>query len=349
MTDVLANESASEGDEVLVLAITRKPESASFEQRIANYVEPLGDLGVHVAWQALPKDRAARDKLLQRAGEYDVVWWHRYLPQPWSPRRMRRHMRKVAFDFDDPLSYSSRGGGRPSFTRRLRFAAMLRACDAALPASHYLADLAKPYISDIAVTPMAIDLPDAPPEARPWHADAMELLWVGSATTQPYLELIRPALEQLGERHAHPRLRLVAHQPMTFGKLKVDFRPWSHDEQNLALAQCHVGLCPMPDSLWTRGKCPYKVLQYMAAAMPWVGAAVGENLITAGDAATHTARGLCASDNDAWVRTIESIITDEAKAHAMGAAGYQYVLQHHSREALTTQLAAFFRRLAGKT
>jgi glycosyltransferase involved in cell wall biosynthesis len=343
MTDVMNEGDAS--DDVLVLAITRKPESPSFEQRIANYVEPLGDLGVHVAWQMLPKDRAAMRKLLKRAGEYDVVWWHRYLPQPWSPRRMRQHMRKVVFDFDDPLSFSSAGGGRPSLTRRLRFAAMLRACDAALPASHYLADLARPYVEDIAVTPMAIDVPDVLTR-RTWNSESIELLWLGSASTQPYLELIRPALEQLGARHKHLRLRLVAHDAMTFGDLPVDFRNWSHDEQAAALAECHVGLCPMPDTLWTRGKCPYKVLQYMAAGMPWVGAAVGENLITAGDAAST--RGLVATDVEGWVHAVEAIVRDKAMAQRMGASGYAYVHQHHSRDALTRQLGAFFRRLAGK-
>jgi len=74
------------------------------------------------------------------------------------------------------------------------------------------------------------------------------------------------------------RLRLVGHEPIAFGGIEVDFRPWSPGEQDLALRECDIGLCPMPDTPWTRGKCPYKVLQYMAHAMPWVGSAVGENL-----------------------------------------------------------------------
>src|SRR5690606_9907218 len=116
--------------------------------------------------------------------------------------------------------------------------------------------------------------------------------------------------------------------------LQVDFRQWSHAEQDTALSECHVGLCPMPDSLWTRGKCPYKVLQYMAAGMPWVGAGVGENLITAGDAKRGDARGLCANDTSDWVAAVESIISDPQFAARMGTAGHDYVQRHHSRAAL---------------
>ena len=219
-----------------VLALTRNTHSASFEQRVAGYVPMLAQKGIEVTIELWPHKWRDQKRMLVFASTFDCVWWQRNLPVPWISPMIRRYVRKIVFDYDDPLIYSSREGGRRSLTRQMRFASMLRRCDVALAASEHLAQIARPHCQDVRIVPMPIDLPAAPQFDRP-VASKIELMWIGSASTQPYLELIRPVLQQLGTQRDDIRLRLVAHEPMQFGALEVDFRPWSITEQDAALQE----------------------------------------------------------------------------------------------------------------
>lgn len=321
-----------------VLAITRKPHSASFEQRIHNYIEPLKAYGVDVTVRIYPRELAGQSAVLAEAGEYDVVWWHRHLLPWWRLRVLRRNAKYLVYDFDDPVCFSTRGSGR-SFVRRRRFAALLKAVDAAMVGSHYLHDLAVPYCKSVTIVPMAISLPQPAVDMRPVK-DKIELLWLGSESTQKYLETIRPALEALGEQRPDMRLRLVAHRPMSFGRLSVDFVQWTPETQECALRECDIGLCPMPDTPWTRGKCPYKVLQYMAYGMPWVGSAVGENLVAAGEPRSSTQSGLCASDTAEWVKAILTVACNSSQRRLLGSNGCNYIVQNHERKKVAERVAS---------
>ena len=322
-----------------VLAITRKPHSASFEQRIHNHIELLEQLGVEVTVRVYPKAFSKQAAVLAEGKGYDLVWWHRHLLPRWRLRQLRKSANKLVFDFDDPVGFSTRTHGR-SFKRSRLFAATLRASDAAMVGSHYLEQQAAPFCDNIHRIPMAISLPKNIPE-RDNSREGVELLWLGSASTQKYLEELRPALERIGELRPDVKLRLVAHQPMSFGALKVEFVQWSPETQEQALQQCDIGLCPMPDTPWTRGKCPYKVLQYMAYGMPWVGSAVGENIISAGVANSADQRGICASDTDEWVQAI-STLADSPRRQQLGENCRDYIARHHEREIVAEQIAAAF-------
>lgn len=321
---------------IRLAAVTRKPRSASFEQRVFHYRPALRDAGIEVEPITWPSSQRDQRRAIDALRHFDGVWWHRHLLHPWLVRKLRGACKRLVFDYDDPLIYSSRGGGRSSLARRWRFAAMMRRCDAVITASPWLGAMAEPHGPAIMLLPMAVDMPQ-PVEPRA-QDDPVQLLWVGSSATQPYLEVLRPALEALG-RDRGVALRLIAHEPMQFGEFEVDFRPWSPDEQDAALRECHIGLCPMPDTVWTRGKCPYKVLQYMSYAMPWVGSAVGENITTAGQGE----RGLCATTTDEWLAALRTLIVDAPKRQAMGEAGRQYILKFHERTRLAERLVQFWR------
>ena len=329
-----------------VLALTRKPDSPSFEQRVLNHIDPLDRRGVAVQWRYLPKDGREKRQVIRMLGDFDLVWWHRYLIPPFSSGRWRRAARCIVFDFDDPITYSTHGSGRrANLSRSIKFAAFLKRCDAALAGSEYLAGLARRYCPRVLVQPMAVELPDTLPERRS-PAGAVELLWVGSRSTTRFLESLLPVLDRVGELRPSVRLRVVGHREIPPCRMEVDFRPWSRDEQDRALAECDVGLCPMPDTPWARGKCPYKVLQYMAWGMPWVGSVVGESVVAAGGDGADKPRGLCAADSDGWVSALLDLIDNVDLRSRLGRAGRIYVEKNHSRDGLSDRLAAALRDIA---
>ena len=311
------------------------------------HVEPLGRLGVEVSVAELGR------RSIPTLSGYDAVWWHRGLLGPAMLRRLDRARPRGAamvLDYDDPLPHSARGGGRSSLSRRWKFAALLKRMDAAMAASGSLAALARGRVGRVTVVPMAVDLPRDLPAERAASAgeaaggrdgDGVELIWAGSPATQPYLDAIAPALAEVSRRRPGVVLRLVSHAPPSMGGVPVRHEPWSPAAEEAALRTGAVGLCPMPDTAWTRGKCPYKVLRYMAYALPWVGSDVGENRVAAGPASSP--RGLLAADAAQWVEALVGLIDDAGRRGAMGRAGRAYVEAHHQRDAVARRIAAVLR------
>ncbi|MGC9455473.1 MAG: glycosyltransferase family 4 protein [Phycisphaerae bacterium] len=342
----MSRQDTQKPEELRVLAITRKPDSPSFEQRVLRFIEPLGKRGVEVQWRELPGGGREQRQLQRQAREFDLIWWHRHLNPPTRTGRWRRAARRLVYDFDDPVFFSTHPGRiRGRISRRLKFALWLRRCDAALPANEYLAQWARRYCRQVHVVPMAIDI--GPPPSRQNRADGpAELLWMGSRSTTKFLKGVLPSLEKLAEARGDWRLRLVGHERLNSTAVDVDFRQWSPQQQQAALRECDIGLCPMPDNPWTRGKCPFKVLEYMAAGLPWVGSAVGELVTYAGKG--DEARGLVAADDEQWVSGLSKLLDDGALRSRMGKLGRSYVEHNHAREPLADKLAELFRSIAAQ-
>jgi glycosyltransferase involved in cell wall biosynthesis len=318
--------------------VTRRPEAPSFEKRFREFFAPLERRGIRCEPRTIPRGLRALRRFRRELRGFDGVWWHRYLPAPWAARAWRAACRRIVFDFDDPISLPSRGGSwRKALTRRIKFARWLRRCDAALAGSSYLARLAAPHCPSVHVVPMAIDVnAQSPPPARDFCRSG--LLWLGSRSTLRYLDDIADSLRELGRQRPGTVLRLVGHEDRDFAPLRVDFRPWSPGEQAAGLNECSVGLCPLPDTPWTRGKCPYKALQYMAAGMAWAGSEVGELRVLAGEGEA-TARGRLVAEGGDWARPLADLLSEPAEARRLGEASRSWVLAHRTREAVAELLA----------
>ncbi len=328
---------------VRVLAVTRRPESDSFQQRVVQFLTPLAEQGVQVETAVLPSGWLQQRRFIDRFTDFDVVWWHRHLLTPWLLGRLRQRARRLVFDFDDPLPYSARHGGQRSVTRRLRFASMLRCCDVALPASNFLAELARPYCERLQLQPMAIDCPAeeaAPPlERRPGPTT---MLWLGGKNGSTQVAMLTSVLRQLGQRYRELTLRVIGMDPSDWAPLRVDCRADTPAEQAAALRECHIGLGPMPETVWTRARTSPWVLKYMAYGMAWVGSAVDENVVAGGEGT----RGYCAADPDGWLTALCQLVDDAPRRQRMGAAGRAHILNQHCKPVLTGRLTQLFRSLA---
>ena len=331
-------------DPIHILSVTRKPSSASYQQRVENWIDPLAEQGIHVTPRTWPRPGAERNALLDEMRRADAVWWHRNILTTRDAKAVRAAAKRWVIDFDDPLSYSSKNGGQPSWVRRRRFKATVGRADASLVGSRFLAELSEPFGHRVEIMPMAVDLPDAVPSRAAQKSDGVTMLWLGSGSTQAYLRDIGAVFSQI-DTDVPITFRLVGGEALAFprSKLKIDHRPWSLEEQGRALREADLGLCPMPDTLWTRGKCPYKILQYMAWGLPWVGSAVGENLVAAG--ANEEQRGLTVSTTAQWAQAVQSLAENRALRLELGQRGRAYVEQVHDRVALARQLGAFWRSL----
>ena len=251
---------------------------------------------------------------------------------------LRRAAKRLLFDFDDAIF--CRNDASPSRVRQARFAMMVRRADHVLAGNGYLAEQARRYNPAVTIMPTAIE-PSGYDVATAKPPDHVDLVWIGSRSTMRYLCDMQPLLEALGDRQRTIRLKVIADVSLPTHRIPTLFVPWHRDTETRALASSHIGLAPMPDDAWTRGKCGLKILQYMAAGLPVVASPVGVHP----DLVRPGVTGFLAPDRAAWLEALEQLAADPSLRHTMGAAGREVVEHSFSIQAVCSIMERVFSRL----
>jgi len=166
--------------------------------------------------------------------------------------------------------------------------------------------------------------------------------WIGSAGNLHYLTAIAPALTRVVSRFPNTEIAVCCDRPPELPGLPVRYVRWSEEAEADFLASVTVGLMPLADGPWERGKCSFKMLQYMAAGRPCVASPVGMNTELLAEAEI----GRAAATLDEWSEALSSLLAERDAAERMGAAGRALAVERYSVTALAPQLAALLCRLA---
>jgi glycosyltransferase involved in cell wall biosynthesis len=190
--------------------------------------------------------------------------------------------------------------------------------------------------------PTVIDL-DRYPSSQRARTKGSEIVigWIGSPSTAHYLQQVSEPLTQLCQRH---RLRCVAIGARPDQLLGTPFTAvdWREETEVESLRTLDIGIMPLPDAPWERGKCGYKLIQYMACGLPVVASPVGVNA----DIVRHGQNGLLAENPEAWVNCLEWLITDADLRARMGALGRQSVETEYCLQVQGPRLARMLLELA---
>ena len=144
-------------------------------------------------------------------------------------------------------------------------------------------------------------------------------------------------MEQLNRNRLRAILVLVGADP-TIRAPWIEHRPWSLVTENNDLASFDIGIMPLPDTEWARGKCGYKVLQYFAAGVPAVASPVGVTPELIGQD-----RGMLAASPEDWRVALEQLIADAEERGQRGAAARQFAERHYSYQRWAPELARLLR------
>ena len=164
--------------------------------------------------------------------------------------------------------------------------------------------------------------------------DPITVGWIGSPTTQKYVEQLLPVLQKLGNTHDF-RLLLVGATADIAGRLSginVDVCPWSEDTEADMIREMDIGIMPLEDGPWEKGKCGYKLIQYMGSGIPVVASPVGVNPGIVEGAGC----GLLAETLNDWEKAFSTLIGSNTLRDEFGAAGRAAVESHYS---IKSQLA----------
>jgi glycosyltransferase involved in cell wall biosynthesis len=321
----------------------------SFRHRMQSLVAPLQQAGWQVRPERFPGGRYGlrtweRRDLLRWA---DVVVLHQIKLSALEARLLASLSRRRIFDVDDAIYVRKpRRLGEPvndSIWRRRKFDATCRWSDGVAAGNEVLAHVARRTAPEVVILPTSIDAA----AYQPTHAttrDPPTIAWIGSPENLIYLEMIRPALARLSIRHPALRLRVICSQFPDWPEVKIERVIWSSRTEAAALAGAHIGIMPLTDDEWARGKCAFKLLQYMAASLPCVASPVGANM----EAVIDGVNGIHARDPDDWERALQRLIESPQLRLQFGAAGRAHVERRYGLEAYGTRYLALLARLAAR-
>lgn len=322
----------------MVLFVTSHPGVASYRYRMESLFPELAARGWRVRERRFPKGRYLL-RTLQLRRELraaDLVVLQKIKVSPAEAGLLGRWCRRLVLDLDDAiyLRKPRRPGGpaQDSLWRRVKFEATSRAADLVVVGNLELAASAARSARRIEVLPTAVDLeryrasvPD--PERPP------TLVWVGRPENLIALELIRPALANLAGRLPGLRLRVVCSRFPEWPEVEIDPVPWSPEAEVEALATADVGLMPLADDGWSRGKCAFKLLQYMAASLPCVASPVGANREAVLDGVT----GYLPATRGAWESSLSRLLDDSDLRRRLGREGRAHAERSYSMSAYRTR------------
>ena len=195
--------------------------------------------------------------------------------------------------------------------------------------NHYLAEKFSQWNSNVTVIPTGVDTRQLYPRTEKIAQDKRVLGWIGTSANYEYLKNIKPALEKTLKQNPLAKLQIISDKSPKFLKefgLQLDFRKWYSGIENELLPRFDVGIMPLTDSEWARGKCAFKMLQYMAAGVPVVASPVGVNA----DLFASGSIGLAAVNNDEWAESMSSLLDSSVEARNMGLNGRKLVEQDYS-------------------
>jgi glycosyltransferase involved in cell wall biosynthesis len=288
------------------------------------------------AWQGMKV--AARLPGLVGSWRSAVTWLEReLLPGRLTLEPMLR--RPLVFDVDDAIWLAS--------PRAAEAAARIAARAAVVVAGNgFLADWFSGHCDDVRIVPTAIDTERFRP-ASERHEGRSEFVvgWTGSAATLRYLEGIEGALARAMSTDLGMRLVVIADRRPALPSLpsgRWAFVRWTAESEAESLREFDVGLMPLEDSPWARGKCSFKMLQYMSTGIPVVVSPVGMNAEILGMGEV----GLAAGSETEWVDALASLAAAPDSARRLGATGRRVVEEHFSRNGITARLAEILRGAA---
>jgi glycosyltransferase involved in cell wall biosynthesis len=245
---------------------------------------------------------------------------------------------KVVVELDDAIYLTYR--------HSRKIPALLRLSSGAIVGNRTLAEYAGAYTPNICVIPTVVDTDRFyPMNTRDWRMTSDDrpliIVWIGLDYNVSFLDLLVPAFQRLQKNH-RVIVRIISSRPYSLSGVTTEFRPWSFNTEVADLQTSDIGVMPLPDMEWTRGKCGLKLLQYMAVGIPCVASPVGVNR----DIISDGHNGFLAATDEEWYARLIALCRDPAMRSEIGRAGRNTVEADYSLKTWAPKLADAYRALA---
>jgi glycosyltransferase involved in cell wall biosynthesis len=298
--------------------------------------------GRSIPYSAIVNSGLARFVDLSHQNNYDMLILYcelfPLLPS-WAERLLIR--KPYIYDFDDAFYLKYRAGRMATLSPILgrKFDRIMAGASVVTAGNKVLAKYAMSHNPETAFLPTVLDTKRYIPQPEKRGTEIFTVGWIGSPSTAPYLsELVAP-LSTIGQQGLVKFIVIGGKAPIIPNVTVIEVE-WNEDTEVDIINSFDVGLMPLPNDEWARGKCAFKLIQYMACALPVIGSPVGANL----EVIRHD-WGLLATSACEWVNALITLRDDPVRRKTMGQEGRKQVIQQYSLQKNLPVLANIIRKI----
>jgi glycosyltransferase involved in cell wall biosynthesis len=261
-------------------------------------------------------------KMIHCIKKADVLYIQRLLFDRIKLSFIRRASRRLVYDFDDAVMYGTKGGSK---TRMRKFKNMVQNADAVLCGNQFLLSEARRYREEnVFYCPTVVDVDEYPVKEHKYSVNVI-IGWVGSRSTLKYLSMVEDVFLKAKEKMSNIRYKVIADDAPKM-PIEYVFEKWSKVREKEGLLSFDIGVMPLWDDIWSRGKCGLKLIQYMAIGLPTISHPVGAVLEIIEDGLN----GFVRKDNEGWIDAILRLSTDVSLRKKMGSIARRTVQEKYS-------------------
>ena len=282
---------------------------------------------------------------------FDVVVANREVLPFFTPlfeRLLTCFNRRFIIDFDDAIFTNPTYGSdwRDRFNRRENFKRVISLAAFTIAGNAYLRDYAQRHSTNVTVIPTCIDVNRYQLRNYNQTHEVITIGWIGRSTTLPSFLTLRNVFRDLGSKYSF-RILLVGDESIlstAVAGVEVVHKLFDHGSEAEELSQMDIGVMPLIDSPWERGKCGFKLLQYMAVGAAAVASPIGVNK----DIIEDGTNGFFATTEEEWYARLEVLINDPTLRETMGRAGRATVEERYSVQRWSCHLANIIAQVSAK-
>ena len=322
--------STSFTDKLKIYFLIQEWEHPASRYRVLQYVPYLKESRIESKVALFPDSFCKWMKLFSEIQDYDIIFIQKKRLWHWQLWYLKRKHIKIIYDFDDAVMFKSpvNGGGK-SFKRERTFARMVRYSDQVIAGNQYLKSQALPYNKNIIILPTAIDTSKYTMKDYRRSKEKITIGWIGSKSSLPFLKELTPAFDYIVSQYKSVELKIICNVFFDCKTMPVIKKTWALEDENSDLQDIDIGLAPLPNHEWTKGKCATKLLQCLSIGIPVVCSPVGVH----NEIIQEGVNGVFAASIEAWIEKIALLIKDKALRESIGLEGKKTVESHYSLKA----------------
>ncbi len=274
--------------------------------------------------------------ILLTSMRYDCIWVEKEL-FPYLPYAFEKCLLKKPYfiDIDDAI-FHNYDTGMKKYLLGQKISRLMQGAKVVLAGSPYLENYAKQAGAETVLLPTVVDEKSIKPVQKDTN-DKLIITWIGTDVTSKYLKNIEASLKEVVSDGGELRLIGATRNPLSCAATLV---PWHVDTEYVELAKADIGIMPLPDEPWERGKCGYKLIQYMACGLPVIASPVGVNV----DLVESEVNGFLCQSNEQWRDAFQKL-KDKKQREKLGKNGRKKVEQVYSLKKTSKQLVDILKRL----
>jgi len=333
-----------------ILLLTVGPrERASARYRALQYIPTLNHIGYitsvitpitkpSASIKRLLSRRTEENNILSAAKTSDIVFIQKRLFRVNFIKKLLTSGILLIFDFDDIIHTTHDDHWSALTKKRIekRFQSICSLSNLVIAGNYYLSEIAKQHSDNVIIIPTVVEFKRYS-EKKHYKKDNIVLGWIGQPNNYNLIEEIFPVLHKISMKHKEVKLLIISKGNIHTNSIHIEQIEWQEDKETDDLLKIDIGIMPMTDNEWSKGKCALKAIQYMASGIPTVCSDVGENR----NVVRNGIDGFLVKSEHDWITALETLITSEATRNRMGKSGRKRIQEHYSLEKTAPILASW--------